>query len=45
MRLFCGLGIHRWTKKMTARPGTTVNRCRRCDKVVVKHAQKAWQRG
>ncbi len=37
MPLLCALGLHRWTIRKTARPGTTVYRCRTCNALVVTH--------
>jgi hypothetical protein len=35
--LLCHIGVHRWRRRLTARPGTTVYRCDSCDACVVKH--------
>jgi hypothetical protein len=40
MGLLCGAGLHRWDRYDTARPGTSVYRCRRCGKRTVLHGDR-----
>ena len=37
MRTRCLFGVHRWSSRATARPGSTVHRCARCGRTVVTH--------
>jgi uncharacterized paraquat-inducible protein A len=37
MRILCTLGLHCWSRRETARPGTTVHRCARCDARLIIH--------
>lgn len=37
MKLLCAIGLHRWSGKATARPGTTVYRCQACQRSVLVH--------
>ena len=41
--MFCVLGWHSWQARATARPGTTVYRCRHCDKRLVLHGGRSRQ--
>lgn len=43
MSMFCVLGWHSWQARGTARPGTTVYRCRHCDKRLVMHGGRSRQ--
>jgi hypothetical protein len=40
MKFLCKLGIHKRVSRPTARPGTTVRRCARCNVPKVVHARK-----
>ncbi len=37
MRILCILGLHRWSSRQTARAGTTVHRCARCETRLIIH--------
>lgn len=40
MRFLCKFGVHDWRRRETARPGTSVYRCRRCDRRLVYHSDR-----
>ncbi|MGK6321726.1 hypothetical protein ACMGDM_01430 [Sphingomonas sp. DT-51] len=44
MTFLCALGLHRWRSSATARPGTTVHRCARCDAHLLTHGGRGRRR-